>query len=233
MDVTITLLGGFSVTVDGRPVPAEAWTRRSAAALVKALALSPGRRLHREQLIERLWPDAAPEVAAPRLHKAAHYARRAIGGDQSSSLLLRNDVVRLLPHATVDVDVDRFRDLARAALASSSTEGATEAQKVYGGPLLPDDLYEPWAEDDRESLRALELDLLRLSGRWEEVVRDDPLDEAAHLALVRQHADRGDTRSALRQLERMDQALRRELGTAPSPEAEELRAALLNSSKGR
>ena len=75
MRVDINLLGGFSVVVDGRPVAAQAWTRRSAAALVKLLALRPGRRLPREQVMDLLWPDLLLDQAAPRLHKAAHYAR--------------------------------------------------------------------------------------------------------------------------------------------------------------
>ena len=79
MDVRITLLGGFEVAVAGTPVPAAQWRRRHAAALVKILALVPGRRLHREQLIDTLWPELTVEEAAPRLHKAAHYARRALG----------------------------------------------------------------------------------------------------------------------------------------------------------
>ena len=48
-------------------------------ALVKLLALRPGRRLPREQVIDLLWPDLLLEQAAPRLHKAAHYARTALG----------------------------------------------------------------------------------------------------------------------------------------------------------
>ena len=43
---------------------------------------------------------------------------------------------------------------------------------------------------------------------------------------MRSSAERGDIRGALRQFERMDQALRRELGTVPSAEARELRAQL-------
>src|SRR4051794_12423967 len=73
--VDITVLGGFHVVVDGSPVRAEEWARRSASALVKLLALAPGRRLHREQVLDALWPDADVEAAAPRLHKAAHFAR--------------------------------------------------------------------------------------------------------------------------------------------------------------
>jgi DNA-binding SARP family transcriptional activator len=52
--VDIDLLGGFSVAVDGRQVPEEAWRRRTAAALVKLLSLQPARRLPREQLVDAL-----------------------------------------------------------------------------------------------------------------------------------------------------------------------------------
>ena len=58
MRVEIDLLGGFAVRIDGRAVPAAEWRRRQAAALVKLLALAPRRTLHREQVIDALWPDA-------------------------------------------------------------------------------------------------------------------------------------------------------------------------------
>src|SRR4051812_12636477 len=69
--VEITLLGCFGVAADGILTPDRAWPRRSAAALVKVLALAPGHRLHREQVLDLLWPDEAPARSAPRLHKAA------------------------------------------------------------------------------------------------------------------------------------------------------------------
>src|SRR4051795_1265090 len=79
MDVSVRLLGGFEVVVDGRAVHPQHWRRRSAAALVKLLALAPGRRMRREEVIDALWPDLLVDEAAPRLHKAAHYARTALG----------------------------------------------------------------------------------------------------------------------------------------------------------
>ena len=64
---------------------------------------------------------------------------------------------------------------------------------------------------------------LAVTGRWSELVREDPTDEAAHVALARELVQRGDVRAAERQLERMEQSLRRELGTVPSGEARRLR----------
>jgi tetratricopeptide (TPR) repeat protein len=56
---------------------------------------------------------------------------------------------------------------------------------------------------------------LRRAGRWEDLLVEDPADEDAHVALMTQHLGAGDHRAALRQFERMDAALRRELGVGP------------------
>ena len=111
----------------------------------------------------------------------------------------------------------RFEELARRALVDEDVAAARQALALYGGELLPQDRYEAWAEERREQLRLRHLDLLRLDGRWETVVELDPSDELAHLALMRRHAANGDRHAALRQFERMDRTLRRELGVAPGP----------------
>src|SRR5437868_2468065 len=223
--VHITLLGRFEVTVDAVPVAASGWTRRHAAALVKVLAMAPGRRLHREQVIDLLWPDDTVDEAVPKLHKAAHFARRAI--DVSNAVVLRGDNVMLCPDADATVDVELFEDLARRALGTADAVPARQALAMYGGELLPHDRYEAWAEQRREQLRLRHLDLLRLDGRWETVVELDAGDEHAHLALMRRYAANGDRHAALRQFERMTRTLRQELGVAPSREATALRDRLI------
>jgi DNA-binding SARP family transcriptional activator/tetratricopeptide (TPR) repeat protein len=224
-EVHITLLGRFEVTVDTVPIAASSWTRRHAAALVKVLAMAPGRRLHREQVIDLLWPDDTIEQATPKLHKAAHFARRAL--DVSNAVVLRGDNVVLCPDADATVDVERFETLARRALAEQDAVTARQALAMYGGELLPHDRYETWAEQRREQLGLRHLDLLRLDGRWETVVELDANDEHAHLALMRRYAANGDHHAALRQFERMTRTLRQELGVAPSREATALRDRLI------
>jgi DNA-binding SARP family transcriptional activator/tetratricopeptide (TPR) repeat protein len=223
--IDITLLGRFGVTVDGEPIADRSWTRRHAAALVKVLAMAPGRRRHREQIIDLLWPDDTLDEAAPKLHKAAHFARRAL--DVPNSIVLRGESVVLLPDIEPAVDVLRFEELARRALAAEDVPVAREALALYGGELLPQDRYETWAEDRREQLRLRHLDLLRLDGQWETLVELDEGDELAHLELMRRHAANGDRHAALRQFERLDRALCRELGVAPGREAVALRDRLL------
>jgi DNA-binding SARP family transcriptional activator len=161
----------------------------------------------------------------PKLHKAAHFARRAIG--VPDSVVLRGDQVVLYPGGSVTVDAVRFGELARRALAARDATAAREALALYGGELLPADRYEEWAETRREQLSQSHLDLLRLDGQWEAVAELDPGDERAHLALMRRHAANGDRHAALRQFDRLDRALRQELGLAPGPEASALRDRLL------
>ena len=62
--VRIRLLGGFSVSVGSRTIQEGVWRLRKAAALVKLLALAPGHRLHREQIMDALWPDLGTKAAS-------------------------------------------------------------------------------------------------------------------------------------------------------------------------
>ena len=153
MSVQVRLLGGFEVVCDGVPVAADAWVRRQAAQLVQLLALSRDRRLHREQVVDALWPGLSWEVAGPRLHKAAHYARRAL--DDPGALVLRHELVSLYPgRDDVEVDVHEFARAADRALQTGDQALAAEALLLYAGPLLPEDPYEPWTDEPRTLRRA-------------------------------------------------------------------------------
>ena len=224
-EVQITLLGRFEVRVDDRRVPDTAWQRRSASALVKLLALAPARTLHRDQVMDALWPGRHPAEVQPRLHTAAHYARRALGVEDG--VLLRGATLTLLPTADVDIDVDRFLRLAGTAVTSGTAADVGAALAAYGGPLLPEDPFESWTEADRDRLRQAHLDVLRAGRRWADLLQAEPADEQAHVELMREHAARGDARGALRQFERLDRVLRTELGVAPSQEAVALRDQLM------
>ncbi|HKA02701.1 MAG TPA: BTAD domain-containing putative transcriptional regulator [Acidimicrobiales bacterium] len=217
----IRLLGRFDVEVDGQLTPDRGWGRRMAAALVKLLALAPGQRLHREQVIDILWPDERPALAAPKLHKAAHYARQAAG--RLDAVVLRGDTAQLFPAAELTIDVVTFDTLSGQAIATGDAATARSALDAYRGELLPDDRYEDWAAERRELLRLRHLHLLRLAGRWLEVSELNPADEDAHLELMRCHVANGDAAAALAQYERLARVLDRDLGVAPGAAAQAFR----------
>src|SRR5919199_2422774 len=166
----VRLLGRFEVVVDSHPVPADAWPQRRAADLVKVLALARSHRMARDEVLDALWPQLGADAAAANLHKAASYARRALGA--RDAIVLRSGMVELAPGADVVTDVERFE------------RGDASA---YGGELLPDDPYAGWALEARERLRGRRLELLREQGEWEAVLHEEPADEEAHRELARRH----------------------------------------------
>ena len=148
-DLRIFVLGGLRAEVGGRPVAEDAWRRSGAAALVKLLAVTPGHRMHREQLIDILWPGLDLMAGTRRLSKALHFARRALAGGQ---VRLRDDLLSLEAD-DLWVDVDAFEEAAE--------RGDTEqALALYAGDLLPENRFEQWAELRRVQLRARVVRLL-------------------------------------------------------------------------
>ncbi len=222
MRVQVRLLGRFEVVVDGRPVPARAWQRQSAARLVKLLALQDSHRLHREQVIDTLWPDVSLETGGSRLHTAAHYARVALG--EPDSVVLAQGAVALYPDADVEVDVTAFERSVEAARAAEDVLSATAAVALYAGTLLPDDIYEPWTEEARSRLHLGYREMLRAAGLYDALVADDPLDEDAQVALARDLLRRGRRHDAIQVLDRMAEVFERELGVEPPEAARQLRA---------
>ena len=244
VELRIGLLGGFRVAAGPRVVAADAWRRRKPAAVIKLLALAPGHRLHREQLMDALWPDLAPGAAAANLRKAVHYARRVLATVDAAHLIASAGELICLPFEHLWVDVDAF--LAAAARARRTGDPAVyaEALELYCGGLLPDDPYEDWAIAPREELQsefAALLDeragLLEARGELEGAVRAaqrlvavEPLREDGHVRLIRLYALAGRRGEALRQYQDLREIMERELGIEPSAEAqrlhEEVRAGL-------
>ena len=119
----VRLLGRFEVAVDARRVGASAWEHRRAEDLVKLLALSPGHRLTRDEVVEALWPHLGAKAGVANLHKAAYYARKALGWQEG--IVVRHGVVALAPEHRVETDVERLE-----------TGGGSEAEVPE---LLPED----------------------------------------------------------------------------------------------
>ena len=214
-----------------RIVREEAWRLRKAASLVKLLALASYHRLHREQVMELLWPDLVPRSAANNLHQTLHAARRTLepGATEFRYLILRDELLFLCPEGVLRMDVDAFEDAAAEARRSRDPSSYRRALGLYEGDLLPRDRYEEWAEERRAGLREKYLALLsELAALYEEggdfdraiealqrVVSGDPAHEEAHVSLMRAYAGSGQRHQALRQYGRLEQALRQELGAEP------------------
>jgi DNA-binding SARP family transcriptional activator/TolB-like protein len=232
----LRLLGPVSLSVDGAVVEERLWTRRKSRSLVKILALAPRHQLHREQLIEYLWPEIEPDLAANNLNKAIHAARRALepalkSGADSRFILTHDQQVILSAPGELWVDVAAFEQQAAAALKTTNATDYEAALELYGGELLPEDRYEDWAVARREQLRRLSARLLlRLAQlyeadgqfqpsieRYQQLIALDPADEEIHRRLMRLYARTGNRHEALAQYQQCREALRRELDAEPEP----------------
>jgi DNA-binding SARP family transcriptional activator len=203
---------------------------RKGRALLACVAVHGDAGVSRARLVSLLWPDHGDEDARNALRQCLHQVRRALG-EAAEGLDSEGDALVL--HAPVwDVDVRRFEVLARA----SDLESMVAAADLYRGDFVEDlDVgcdFAHWAHAERQRLRDVACGLVtRLSERanvmaaTEAAVRlarrllgNDPVHEGCYRALMRLHAQAGLRAKALQVWTECQQALRRELGVAPSAE---------------
>lgn len=205
--IEIRTLGGFEVLRDHRPVPLAEWRSRKARDVLKVLLAARGSRVVREQLLDQFWPDDDAARSGPRLSVALSTIRAVLdplrrypsdhflGADRSCAWLRLQDL---------RVDVESFLDGASEGLrlfeihASGAREALADAELLYRGDFLGEDVYEDWAVATREEARAAyqrvasalaeiatssrEPDVA--AGYLRRIIERDPWDEAAHLRLV-------------------------------------------------
>jgi predicted ATPase/DNA-binding SARP family transcriptional activator/DNA-binding CsgD family transcriptional regulator len=236
--IRIKLLGGFRVWVGPGVIGEDKWHLRKARSLIKLLALSPGHHLHREQIMNALWPDLGKKAASNNLRRVLHSTRKTLDPAVGSSYLASEEGgLALCPAGALWVDVDSFEKAAATARREGEPEAYRAALDLYAGELLPADRYEEWAQDRRQELRQLDLALsVELAGIYEErgeygpaiealtrVTAEEPAHEEAHAALMRLYALSGRRTEALRQYERLKEALSRDLGVEPNASSRTLR----------
>jgi ATP/maltotriose-dependent transcriptional regulator MalT/DNA-binding SARP family transcriptional activator len=206
--VTIGTLGGFSVAVNGDPVPGAAWQSKKARDIIKILVARRGKPLHREALVELLWPDEDPKKTANRLSVALSVIRGVLDPHKEHPadhyLEADRDTVGLhLDRLQVDLEV--FHAAAANGLAAARQQDLEqarrsfeEAEATYVGDLLEEEPYEDWATGAREEARATYVTVARwLADRAVtdsdldaavrfllRILQRDPFDENAHLQLV-------------------------------------------------
>jgi non-specific serine/threonine protein kinase len=196
--------------------------------------------MHREHLMDLLWPPLGAQAAANNLHRNLYVARRTLDPDPLTSsrcLTLRGEQLVLCPERDLWVDVEAFEQAAEAARYCREPAAYRAAIDLYAGELLPEDRYEEWSEEHRRRLREIHISLLLSLAHLQkeredhdgaaetlgEVLAEDPVREEAHTGLMRLHALRGHRGEALRQYKRLEEVLFRELGAEPGATSRALR----------
>ncbi len=225
---TLQVFGGAVVKApDGREVH---FRSRKHLALLVYLAAHAQRACSREELAQLLW-DTDESAARHSLSQALYDLRRQL---RRVRLRTRGGAVRLSDGQIRYEGAELEEAVRRGSLA--------DVPSLYRGEFAPNlqqlgvPRWDRWLESERTRYTTVAQMALRrfaeecdLKGRWGEMcltalrlVRLDPLDEAAHRALMRALWLHGDQQSALRHYREVEDFLIRELPGGVSPETREL-----------
>jgi DNA-binding SARP family transcriptional activator len=89
--VRICLLDGFKVSIGSSPIEKDAWRLKKAAALVNLLSLAPGYCMHREQVMDLLWPDLGKKATSNNMRQTLHSTRGLLNPTAGSRYLVSED----------------------------------------------------------------------------------------------------------------------------------------------
>ncbi len=236
--LVVRTLGGFQVLRDGVPVSNADWGSKKPRDLLKVLVARRGGRVTRDALIELLWPDEDPAKATARLSVALSTLRSVLdpGKVYDSEHPVQSDRSSVwVQPGVMTVDVMEFLDAANQGLAarrghdrSAAWAALTRAEASYAGDFLEEDAYEDWSAQLRDDARNVYVTVAHALARLAadegdhdavsrylfRVLRHDPHDERAHLALV-EALDRSGRRGDARRAYRTYAARMRELGVDP------------------
>jgi DNA-binding SARP family transcriptional activator len=186
--LAVSLLGGFQVALNGKPV--EAFESDKVRALLAYLVVEREQAHRREHLVGLLWPDLPEGEARHCLSQALYALRQALGepgrtGDLAGRLterqpgpflLVTAQTVQLNPRARVWLDVQAFSELVSASQRHVHVRRETclqcaqwlrEAVRVYHGdfmytiPMHVPTLFDEWVLVQRERLRLQMLEALK------------------------------------------------------------------------
>lgn len=160
--VRLRCLGGFDLQANGRSVSWQVLRPRARAVLMM-LALHQGHDVHRERLVDALWPDATLTSGIRSLQVAVSSLRQfMVGNGLSEDGLRRHGDAYAL---SLDAEADDLRDFERLAQHSDRLSAggdlrgalgaATAALGLYVGDLLPEVGPAEWVVEERDRLRAL------------------------------------------------------------------------------
>lgn len=243
----IQTLGSFRLWRDGAAIEPAAWGREKALHLFQFFVTT--RRyttsLHKEQIIDRLWPELEPEEGDRDFKVALNAIYKVLEPERpprsESRFIQRQGLVYGLNLAEVWIDADTFEQwvaLGNQALPQQPDEAAAAYQKalaLYHGEFLPERRYEDWSSAERERLHLLALgtmttlaDLLVEQNPLESirltqhVLTVDPVWEDAYRVQILAYLAQGNRPLALRAYQRCVEMLHQELGVEPLPETRQL-----------
>ncbi len=242
--ISFRVLGPLEAQLNDRPVALGPPKQR---ALLAALLLRAGEAISVEHLVDDLWPDDPPASARHAVQVYVSRLRQALDRPGEQSRIEARSRAYALHVQPNELDLSRFRALAKDARSRLENEPAVaadslrEALSLWRGRALSDLADEPGVRDivlelDEERLEALELridaDLAQgrdreLVAELERLTAEQPAREAFYAQLMLALYRAGRQAQALETYQRARRKLVHELGLEPGARLRGLQAAIL------
>lgn len=227
--------GAFTVFYKGKQLVCD--LPRKPKLLLAYLLFHYRRSIHRDQIIDWLWPDVDGDSARNSLNNAICHIRRWISGIglQGNILTFKDNLYKISSQLEMHADTVVFSQLlhdgqARAMNSVQAADYFHRAFAYYRGRFLEEWMDDPWVQ--RESERFREKYLLaidKLSGWYfdegayeqaisitQKVLEVEPLHEEAHRRLMQCYLQLGFRDKALRQFEKCKTSLYQQLNIGPN-----------------
>lgn len=193
--------------------------------LLASLALASGRYVSADRLVEDVWGGRAPSTAA--LHTQVSRLRQTLTAVAPGAVLESGPAGYRLTGVTTDLEVGES-DSSSAHWRGEPGADLGDDPGGVGEEVRRRAARLARLRDDRDLAAALAAGDYTAARRIAEIrCTADPLDEPAHVALMRAAAGEGNVPEALATFDRLRRALASELGVDPGPEAAALHTRLL------
>ena len=251
-DLHFYTLGTFTAHIGGREISTRDWGRDKTIQLIQFFITSRHRKgLHKEQIIDRLWPDIDMDQGSRDFKIAHHGVNKTLEPTRKSRELakyvIREGLTYQLNHNNVWIDAAAFDKAIEIANHCKDSDEETMiealeyAANLYKGTYLPNRIFEDWSSLERERLQLLAINAmislgeLLLESNPEESIRlaqealriDSTWEEAYRLQMLA-YQKKNNRPQVIKTFNLCKKVLEEEFGISPLPETESVYEAVMS-----
>ena len=245
-DLAFFTCGGFRLFRKNTEVPKKEWGRDKTLQLIQfLLTLNDNYAIHKEVIIDRIWPDESLDKALSDFKVAMHGVQKVLEPQRpkraQAQYLIRDGQSYHLENRLIWSDA-KYIDLhvkeGMSKINIDKGEAMNHLQKAvsyYHGPFLPQRTYEDWSSSERERIQILILNAMiqlaelqikenpRESIRMlQEALRIDETLEDAYRLSMQAYMNVGNRPGAIKVYKTCCQILEENFGLSPLPTTQQL-----------